>query len=98
MAAAVGDAFWLSVAPLAEPFTPESHHWLQPGHHCWWPPPSTWPARLRILLNQTAGTTNITEELLSGNYGAGVYNFSGGTNNFKTGLALVGLAVTASST
>ena len=35
------------------------------------------------VLNQTAGTINITGELFVGNYGAGVYNFSGGTNNFQ---------------
>ena len=32
------------------------------------------------ILNQTAGTINITGEMWVGNVGAGIYNLSGGTN------------------
>ncbi|HWH71208.1 MAG TPA: hypothetical protein VNT26_17610, partial [Candidatus Sulfotelmatobacter sp.] len=39
-------------------------------------------------LNQTAGTIDITGELWVGNYGAGIYNLSGGTNTFRNWLAL----------
>jgi len=40
------------------------------------------------VLNQTAGSINITGEFFVGNYGAGIYNFSGGTNSFQNWFVL----------
>lgn len=40
------------------------------------------------VLNQVAGSINVTGEVFIGNRGAGVYNLSGGTNNFANWFVL----------
>jgi autotransporter-associated beta strand protein len=40
------------------------------------------------VLNQVAGNINLTGELFVGNYGAGVYNLSGGSNNFNSWVGI----------
>ncbi len=40
------------------------------------------------VLNQVAGSINVTGEVFVGNRGAGVYNMSGGTNNFANWFVL----------
>lgn len=40
------------------------------------------------VLNQVAGNINLTGELFIGNYGAGVYNLIGGSNNFNSWVGI----------